>query len=148
MGEQVTEAQAPASESASTAEPQTQVEQEAPSVTAEAAPVPTPPVATPTDTASVSPVPTHAPGHFGRYSVHEAQDMVKHAHEVIFEHKADKIFAFIQKKGSITHHQTMDLLHVSRPMAYLYLWRLKRAGALVATKKGKEVHYTLPGGTP
>lgn len=73
--------------------------------------------------------------------------MAKHAHEVIFEHKADKIFAFIQKKGSITHHQTMDLLHVSRPMAYLYLWRLKRAGALVATKKGKEVRYTLTGGT-
>jgi hypothetical protein len=100
------------------------------------------PAAPPTLTPSTKPSP-----HFGRYSVHEAQDMAKHAHADIFEHKVSRITSFIQKHGSITHHQAMDLLHVSRPMAYLYLWRLKRSGRLAVHKKGKEVHYTLPGAT-
>ena len=139
---------------AAIAEPQAQVIEPEPTVPEPeaSAPVDIAPTAPPVPVApvpSASPTlaapPARAPGHFGRYSVREAQDMAKHAREAIFERKAEKIFAFIKKQGSIRHHQVMDLLHVSRPMAYLYLWRLKREGKLIAAKKGKDVYYTLPG---
>jgi predicted HTH transcriptional regulator len=79
--------------------------------------------------------------HFGHYSVKEAQELSKHAYQEAFEHKAEKILAYIHSHGKISRDETARLLFVSNNSAYLYLKRLVKVGKVKPTGRGKLIRY-------
>lgn len=108
------------------------------SVPAVAQPLPAPAVPAPAP-APVVPMPS-AP-HFGHYSIKEAQDMAHAAFRDAFEHKAEKILAFVREHGSINRVQAERLLYVSPNTAYLYLKRMVKEGKLRREGKSRAVRY-------